>query len=176
MKKQRSLDTELVDMIDNLYLLGRRMRMMENKPRRYGGDTPLFPNEVYTLKAIAQQAGINQTELSEQMFRTKGATSVVIRKLKKKGLIIQRDDEQDSRISRLYPTEKGMEIYRGHLAYDHKYIVELAGSLDVALEDLANMNRVLRSMNQRFLRRYQEQGTAAFDEVDAVLTGDTETE
>ena len=110
------------------------------------------------------------------MFRTKGATSVVIRKLKKKGLIIQRDDEQDSRISRLYPTEKGMEIYRGHLAYDHKYIVELAGSLDLALEDLANMNRVLRSMNQRFLRRYQEQGTAAFDEADAVLTGDTETE
>ena len=45
MKKQRSLDTELMDMIDNLYLLGRRMRMMENKPRRYGGDTPLFPNE-----------------------------------------------------------------------------------------------------------------------------------
>ena len=33
MKKQRSLDTELMDMIDNLYLLGRRMRMMENKPR-----------------------------------------------------------------------------------------------------------------------------------------------
>lgn len=165
MDKCLSIDDELMDMVDNLYLQGRRMRLMESKPRHYGSDILLYPNEVYTLKVIAQQEGINQTELSEQMFRTKGATSVVIRKLKKKGLIIQQDDEQDSRISHLYPTEKGREIYRSHLAYDRRYIKELADDMDLALEELASMNRVLRLLNQRFLHRYQEQGAAAFDEV-----------
>lgn len=176
MEKHLSAEDELADMIDNLYLHGRRMRLMESKPRYYGGDILLYPNEVYTLKAIAQQEGINQTELSEQMFRTKGATSSVIRKLKKKGLIIQQEDEQDSRISRLYPTEKGREVYQKHLDYDRSYIVDLADSLDIDMEALANLNKVLRMMNQRFLRRYQEQGMEAFEEANSVSAEDTKAE
>ncbi len=164
MTEQEIWETELVDFVDNLYIRGRHMRSMENKPRYYGSDTLLYPNEVYTLKAIAQNEGINQTQLSEQMFRTKGATSAVVQKLKQKGLIIQKEDSQDSRFSQLYPTEKGLEIYRNHLEYDKRYTHWLCRRLGITLEELASTNRVLRMMNQHTLQRYQLRGELDFYE------------
>ena len=108
--------------------------------------------------------GINQTQLSEQMFRTKGATSAVVQKLKQKGLIIQKEDSQDSRFSQLYPTEKGLEIYRNHLEYDKRYTHWLCRRLGITLEELASTNRVLRMMNQHTLQRYQLRGELDFYE------------
>ncbi len=162
MDEQERQYAELSDMVDNFFLRGRQIRSMENKPRYYGSDVLLYPNEVYTLKAIARQEGINQKDLSEQMFRTKGATSMVVRKLKEKGLVVQRESETDQRICKLYTTEKGRHVYQTHLEYDKRYVKHLAESLDVALEDLVTMNRILRMLNDRFNRRYQERGEAAF--------------
>lgn len=155
MKHEKEL-RELSDMVDNLYIHGRLMRSGENKPRYYGSDILLFPNEVYTLKAIAQEEGINQTELSEKMFRTKGATSAVVQKLVQKGLVIQVGGETDSRISRLYPTEKGRQVYKNHLEYDMRYLEYLSKRLHISLEELAQVNRVLRLMNGDFIQRRRE--------------------
>lgn len=160
MKYEKEL-RELSDMVDNLYMHGRLMRSAENKPRYYGSDILLFPNEVYTLKAIAQEEGINQTELSEKMFRTKGATSAVVQKLVQKGLVVQVDGETDSRISRLYPTEKGREVYQNHLEYDMRYLEHLSKRLDISLEELAQVNRVLRLMNWDFVQRRRRGETIA---------------
>lgn len=152
---QRGVNVEeLVDFVDNLYAQGRYMRSMEDKPQYYGSDILLYPNEVYTLKAIARQEGINQKELSRQMFRTKGATSSVVQKLKQKGLILQQEDETDSRFVRLYPTEKGWEVFRNHLEYDRQYLRRLSEQLGISVEDLIITNRVLRTMQQDMNRRY----------------------
>lgn len=162
MDKHESVYAELSDMVDNFYLRGRQIRSMENKPRHYGSDMLLYPNEVYTLKAIAQEEGINQTDLSLKMFRTKGATSIVVQKLKKKGLIVQQESQIDQRVFQLFTTEKGREIYTKHLEYDMKYVQSLTTLLDVTLEELAQANRVMRLINQRFTKRYQEEGEGAF--------------
>ena len=162
MPKQQTVPPQLLDMVDNLYLLGRQTRAMESSPRHYGGEVLLYPNEAYTLKMIAQNPGINHTELCEQMFRTKGATSAVVRKLKQKGMIEQRDDEKDSRFSRLYVTEEGEQVYRNHLEYDRKYIEGLLKRLDVSTEELEVMNNVLRMINQDVIRRYRERGAGDF--------------
>lgn len=172
MDKRKIAEDELVDFVDNLYFQGRHIRSMEKKPRYYGSDILLYPNEVYTLKVIAQQEGINQTELSEQMFRTKGATSAVIQKLKQKGLIIQQEDRSDSRFTQLFPTEKGKEVYRNHLEYDKRYLERLSRHLDISLEELANANRVLRMMNQDVVRRYRERGADDFSEDKSALMKD----
>lgn len=174
MHEHQIAEEELLDLVDNLYLQGRQMRSMENKPRYYGSDILLYPNEVYTLKIIAQQEGINQTELSELMFRTKGATSTVVQKLKLKGLIEQREDKNDSRFTQLYPTEKGKRVYRNHLEYDKRYVTRLSRHLDVSMEELAQMNRILRMMNQDVIRRYKEHGASDFDEDKSELMRDTD--
>lgn len=171
--KKAEAEVELMDMVDNLYLQGRQIRSMENKPRYYGGKILLYPNEVYTLKIIVQKEGINQTELSEQMFRTKGATSMVIGKLKQKGLVVQKTSKGgDQRISQLFATEKGKKVYENHLIYDRRYVERLSKHLDVSLDDLAQMNRVLRMMNQDFIRRYREKGADDFSETKSELMKD----
>ena len=153
---------ELADMVDNLFLTAHRISFLENKPRYYGGDILLYPNEVYTLKAIAQEEGINQTALSEKMVRTKGATSVVVRKLKQKNLIIQKENEHDLRMYELYTTPDGKQVYQRHLQYDMQYVERLASELGVSMEELAQANRILRMLNKNFIRRYHEKGEDAF--------------
>ncbi|MCI8506752.1 MAG: MarR family transcriptional regulator [Lachnospiraceae bacterium] len=156
-EERREKLMNLSDMVDNLYKRGRQSRSMENSPRYYGSDILLYPNEVYTLKAIAQNEGINQTELTKVMFRTKGATSVVVRKLVNKKLVEQRAGEEDLRISRLYPTKKGLEVYRAHLEYDLKYLDQLADRLNISLDDLITANRVLRILIRSFDERKEEE-------------------
>ncbi len=73
---------------------------MEEEPKYYGTEELLYTNEVHTLKIIAQNEGITQKQLTDKMFRTKGATSVMIKKLEKKGLIIRQEDKMDARILR----------------------------------------------------------------------------
>ena len=46
---------ELSDMVDNFFLRGRQIRSMENKPRYYGSDVLLYPNEVYTRKGSTKR-------------------------------------------------------------------------------------------------------------------------
>lgn len=152
-EERREKLMNLSDMVDNLYKRGRQSRSLENSPRYYGSDILLYPNEVYTLKAIAQNEGINQTELTKVMFRTKGATSVVVRKLVNKKLVEQRSEEEDLRVSRLYPTQKGLEVYRAHLEYDLKYLDQLADRLNISLDDLITANRVLRILIRSFDER-----------------------
>lgn len=174
MDERENLNVDLTDFVDNLYLRGRHMRSMENRPRYYGSDVLLYPNEVYTLKMIAQHEGINQTELSEKMFRTKGATSTAVQKLKQKGLVIQREDQKDNRFSQLFPTEKGKEVYRNHLEYDKRYLERLSRHLNISLEELALVNRVLRLMNQDVIRRYRKKGSNDFDEDKSSLMQDSD--
>lgn len=157
--EQKDKLIELSDMIDNFYIHSRQIRYMENSPRYYGSDVLLYPNEIYTLKVIAQREGINQTELTDEMFRTKGATSVAVRKLIDKGLVEQRTGEPDHRINCLYPTEKGRSVYEAHLEYDMQYLERLSGRLQVSLEELIVANRVLRRMVKDFKLRREEEGT-----------------
>ena len=156
-EERREKLMNLSDMVDNLYKRGRQSRSMENSPRYYGSDILLYPNEVYTLKAIAQNEGINQTELTKVMFRTKGATSMVIRKLVNKKLVEQRTEAKDLRVSRLYPTQKGLEVYRAHLEYDLKFLDQLADRLNISLDDLITANRVLRILIRSFDERREEE-------------------
>ena len=138
--------TELSDLIDNLYKYSRLMRSAENKPLYYGGDVLMYPNEAYTLRAIAKRPGITQTELTDEMLRTKGATSMVVQELEKKGLVERRREDQDMRVVRLYPTEKGMKSYNAHLEYDIRYVDFLSSRINVSFEELAEVNKVLRQM------------------------------
>ena len=66
------------------------------------------------------------------------------------------DGETDSRISRLYPTEKGRQVYKNHLEYDMRYLEYLSKRLHISLEELAQVNRVLRLMNGDFIQRRRE--------------------
>lgn len=136
---------EAVRLIENLYATERVITAMGKEPKRYGTEELFYTNEVHTLKMIAQYEGITQKELTEKMFRTKGATSVMIKKLEKKGLIIRREDEEDARILQLYLTEKGKAVNDFHMKYDENRISIWMEKLNFSEEELKNTNRILET-------------------------------
>ena len=136
---------EAVRLIENLYATERVITAMGKEPKRYGTEELFYTNEVHTLKMIAQYEGITQKELTEKMFRTKGATSVMIKKLEKKGLIIRREDEEDARILQLYLTEKGKAVNDFHMKYDENRISIWMEKLNFSEEELKNTNLILEN-------------------------------
>lgn len=132
-----------VRLIENLYTVERIITAMEKEPKCYGTDELLYANEVHTLKMIAQFRGITQKELTEKMFRTKGATSIMIKKLEKKGFITRQEDEMDARILRLYLTDKGKMVNELHLKYDEDKITQWMEDLKFSDEEVITTNQVL---------------------------------
>lgn len=148
--------TNAANFIDNLYTLSRYFRSAETKPRYYGTDILLYPNEAYTLRAIAENPGISQTEISSRMYRTKGATSVVVQKLIQKGLAVCRSESLDQRIGSLYVTEKGNEVCQSHRDYDARYMDMLSQELDISMEELDLVNDTIVRFMELNIRRRQE--------------------
>ena len=78
------INEKFYKLIDQFYTIEKIVNDLEKSPRNYGTTQKFYSNETHTLKMIAEHEGINQKELSEKMYRTKGATSVMIEKLLKK--------------------------------------------------------------------------------------------
>ncbi|MCI8783424.1 MAG: MarR family transcriptional regulator [Dorea sp.] len=134
---------EALRLLENLYMVERIVTAMEKEPKYYGTEELLYTNEVHTLKIIAQNEGITQKQLTDKMFRTKGATSVMIKKLEKKGLIIRQEDKMDARILRLYLTDKGKTVNEVHLKYDEDKMSELMREVSLSDEEVNSTNHVL---------------------------------
>lgn len=143
---------EAIRLIDNLYSVEKIVSAMEKEPKYYGTEEILYSNEVHTLKMIAQYEGMTQKELTDKMLRTKGATSVMIKKLEKKGLIIRREDERDARVFRLYLTEKGERVHRCHLKYDEEIVALWMRELNFSREEIADTNSFL----EKFINYVEE--------------------
>ena len=134
---------EALRLLENLYMVERIVTAMEKEPKYYGTEELLYTNEVHTLKIIAQNEGITQKQITDKMFRTKGATSVMIKKLEKKGLIIRQEDKMDARILRLYLTDKGKTVNEVHLKYDEDKMSELMREVSLSDEEVNSTNHVL---------------------------------
>lgn len=147
---------DATDFIDNLYTVSRYFRSAETKPKYYGTDILLYPNEAYTLKAIAENPGISQTEISKKMYRTKGASSIAISKLVQKELVDCRNESADQRVGSLYATEKGMEVYRSHRDYDRRYMDMVCRELDISMEELEMVNETIMRFMELNVRRREE--------------------
>lgn len=132
-------------LVDNFYEVERMIENIEKEARNYNTSYTLYSNEVHTLKVIAEHEGLSQTELTAMMMRTKGATSVVLDKLVKKGLIIKKPGE-DQRFSQLYLTEKGWKVHNAHLKYDTEYIQPWFNQLDLTGEELEKTSEVLEKI------------------------------
>lgn len=76
------------------------------------GDTHIWPGWYSLLRIIHDNAGINQTELSQAAGRDKSTLTMSLRELAKAGLVDKTRDEKDRRNIRLSLSPKG----KNHLA------------------------------------------------------------
>lgn len=144
---------EISTLIDQLYTMDRILTAMQKRPIEYAG-VSLHANEAHTLKAIAQNEGISQTELSDRMFRTKGATSVMVDKLVEKGLVHRQRVDGDQRRYLLTLTEQGRLVHRQHLAYDEAHARWAADRLGLEKDSLQVTNQVMEQLIHFYSEHY----------------------
>ena len=95
---------------DEAYAL---MRSYDDIPHNYG-ESSLYQVEGEFIDIIAENPGITITEISERVGNTTSAASQIVRKLRKKGMLIQVRDEQNNRKYNLLLTDIGKKVYEGH--------------------------------------------------------------
>ena len=97
------------------------------------------------LVRICENPGIIQEKVAEMIKVDRTTASRAIKKLESNGLIEKQDDEQNKKIKKLFPTEKGRNIYpfikREH---DHSNEVALKGFSEKEKEDIYNLLQRIR--------------------------------
>ncbi|KRQ88055.1 putative HTH-type transcriptional regulator YusO [Caloramator mitchellensis] len=70
----------------------------------------LYPGQPPMLFILYKNNGQSQRELAEKLHIKPATTTVMLTRLEKAGLVTRKQDELDQRISRVYLTDKGMEV------------------------------------------------------------------
>ncbi|MEG1720721.1 MAG: MarR family transcriptional regulator [Pseudoflavonifractor sp.] len=146
---------EIAELIEQLYAMDHIITAMQKHPHEYDG-VSLHANEAHTLKMIARSEGISQADLSEQMFRTKGATSVMVDKLVEKGLVRRERVEDDQRRYLLALTPRGLAVHRAHLARDAQQVALFTQQVGLTREELEvtirTMDRIIAFYSHNYIR------------------------
>lgn len=152
-----SIPEYVSSLIEQMYSLDRILSAMEKQPKSYFG-VQLYSNESHTLKLIAQNEGICQADLSERMYRTKGATSIAVDKLVNKGLIHREREKGNQRRYLLTLTDLGRQVNEAHLRYDDEHTRWAAKRLGLPEDELKTTVHVLDRIIELYSGHYLEHG------------------
>lgn len=92
---------------DMVSLLGQVCRLEYARSHELLEELGLYRGQHRILRALWQQDGLTQTELSEQSHVRPATMSTTIQRMEAAGLVERRRDAEDQRISRVYLTRKG---------------------------------------------------------------------
>lgn len=134
--------------LGNILRIGRCFQLYRRRALR---DTDLHPAQNLLLSHVCRRPGLAQEELISTLYLDKTTVAHQLMRLEELGYIRRLPSAEDGRCRRIYPTEKGEEIYpRIHGAFSDFTEGLLAGfsegereSLDSLLERLmANAARL----------------------------------
>ncbi|MFY3790162.1 MarR family winged helix-turn-helix transcriptional regulator [Ureibacillus sp. MALMAid1270] len=98
-------------MIEILREIGMIARALDSISNIEFKDLDLTRGQYLYLVRICENPGIIQEKLAEMIKVDRTTTARAIKKLEMNGFIEKKEDEQNKKIKKLYPTEKGMEVY-----------------------------------------------------------------
>ena len=119
MSEQLVKEELYLQIMDGLEKSCRLMAAYDEMPHEYG-DSILYQVESHTIERIGIAPGITSSELSAGMNKTPSASSQIIRKLRKKGLVFQKRNKDNNREYNLFLTDYGWRIYKAHAAVDEE--------------------------------------------------------
>lgn len=82
-----------------------RTHMMLDKIGVYPGQPPM-------LYFLEKEDGQSQKDLADKLNVKPATITVMLNRMEKSGLVLRKQDDEDQRISRVYITEKGKEVYK----------------------------------------------------------------
>lgn len=89
-------------------------------PKDYGTGDLLYTLEAHMLRYIRYNPGTTVSEISRYWGRNKATVSPQISKLEQKGYVRKCKDPHNSRLTRLYLTDRGVAFDQAHEAYDKR--------------------------------------------------------
>lgn len=102
------------------------------------------------LVRICENPGIIQEKLAEMIKVDRTTAARAIKKLEMSGFIERKDDQQNKKINRLFPTERGANVYP-HIKRENEYSnsVALEGFSEGEIETLVHLlQRVRRNVEK----------------------------
>jgi DNA-binding MarR family transcriptional regulator len=102
------------------------------------------------LVRICENPGIIQEKLAEMIKVDRTTTSRAIRKLEINGFIEKTDDEHNKKIKKLFPTEKGENVYP-YIKRENDYsnLVALEGFSESEVETLSHLLQRVRKNTEK---------------------------
>lgn len=135
------------------------MSEYDSLPHQYG-ENVLYQAEGHIIDLVAAYPGITITDLGGILKKTPSACSQIVRKLKDKGWVEQRRNQENNRIYNLTLTESGRKVYRDHQAFSQFCQQETFRLLEECTpEELAAHIRVQKKLNEAYqgdVRRSRE--------------------
>lgn len=98
----------------------------------------------FFLRALSEEDGLAQTQLIERAGLLQPATSAALKQMKRMGLIKQKDDPADRRISRFYLTGKASRLFKSLLPAATR--VRQTAVVDFTAEELDTLRSLLLRM------------------------------
>ena len=89
--------------------VGHLSKMTKNAFNKALAEQGLFSGQQYILFVVNHHEGISMCELSKELGVAPATVSVSVKRMEKSGFIIRKTDEEDARLTRLYPTEKARQ-------------------------------------------------------------------
>ena len=97
------------------------------------------------LVRICENPGIIQEKLAEMIMVDRTTAARAIKKLEMSGFIEKKDDQQNKKIKKLFPTEKGNNVYPFiRRENDYSNMVALDGFSDREVETMFNLLQRVR--------------------------------
>lgn len=137
----------LKELVDEVDMLGRAIASYREAPHSYGPFEPITEIEARAIDAIGNNKSIGILELSEKLRRTKGAVSMILGRLEKKGFLNRVTCEDDHRRFELILTDSGKVICKEHKEYIQSYYKELSLKFsNYTLDDLLLCKNIIKKI------------------------------
>lgn len=129
------LVTNLIKQFEHIVSL---YNTVEKTTYSYGTTIMLHPSEIHMIAAIGKHPDSNLTGLSKNLAITKGATTKMIQRLVKKGLVIKQFAPNSENEIMLSLTDVGRKAYSGHQSYRKNLNQKLTNIYTTVPEDVLN--------------------------------------
>jgi DNA-binding MarR family transcriptional regulator len=114
MPEQDNRPPEFPELYRSWMRIRNKMNVMENMPRTFGVETPLFLSEIHTLQAIGRTKENNIRTIAGLLGVTPSAASQTVTRLKKKGFVKKVRGIRNEKEVSLVLTPAGKIAYDNH--------------------------------------------------------------
>jgi DNA-binding MarR family transcriptional regulator len=123
-----------------VFLLGKAYQRAHGEFKKVLEPYGLTNMQHLVVESLAHEPGLTAGELGKLLILDKATLSGVINRLHSSGWIEKRDDEEDARVQRLYPTEKSLsiteEMAKDREQFDAKFLANFSSEEKILLKRL----------------------------------------